>query len=151
MAGSTFVYVTFIRAKVEAVWSAFIKPDYVKKFWFDIDVETDWQVGSPWCIKFPDGRTADTGEILEFDPPRRLAIKWLNEWMPEMKAEGYALCVIEMEAVGDATKLTVTHSIDVENSKLIGAVSGGWPKILSNLKSLIETGEVVFSNKPQAA
>ena len=151
MAGSTFVYVTFIRATVEEVWSAFIKPEYVKKFWFDIDVETDWQVGSPWCIKYPDGRTTDSGEILEFDPPRRLAIKWLNEWMPEMKAEGYALCVIEVEAVGDAAKLTVTHSIDIENSKLIGAVSGGWPKILSNLKSLIETGEVVFPSKPQLA
>ena len=48
MAGSTFVYVTFIRTTVEEVWSAFTQPEYVKKFWFDIDVETDWRVGSPW-------------------------------------------------------------------------------------------------------
>jgi uncharacterized protein YndB with AHSA1/START domain len=148
MAGSTFVYVTFIRASVEQIWSAFTQPEMVKKFWFDIDVETDWRVGSPWCIKFPDGRVADAGEILEFDPPRRIAIKWRNEFMPELKAEGFSLCVIEVEPVGNAAKLTVTHSNEVENSKFIGAVSGGWPKILSNLKSLIETGELVLPNKP---
>lgn len=71
--------------------------------------------------------------------------------MPELKAEGYSQCVMEIEAVNDtATKLTVTHSIAVENSKLINAVSGGWPRILSNLKSLIETGEVVLPPKNKA-
>jgi hypothetical protein len=68
--------------------------------------------------------------------------------MPELRAEGYSLCVIEVEPVGDVAKLTVTHSSEVENSKLIAGVSGGWPKILSNLKSLIETGEAVLPNKP---
>lgn len=148
MAGSTFVYVTFIRTTVEEVWSAFIQPEQVKKFWFDVDLEADWQVGGSWRITLPDGRVADSGEILECDPPRRIAIKWRNEFMPEMKAEGYSLCVIEIEPAGDAAKLTVTHSSEVENSKFIGAVSGGWPKILSNLKSLIETGELVLPNKP---
>ncbi|MET0748737.1 MAG: SRPBCC family protein [Rhizobium sp.] len=148
MAGSTFVYVTFIRTTVENIWSAFTEPAFIKKFWFDVDVETSWQVGAPWCIKFPDGRTADSGEIIEFDPPHRMVIKWRNEFMPDLTAEGYSLCVIEVEAVGEAAKLTVTHSSTVENSKLIGAVSGGWPKILSNLKSLIETGELVLPNTP---
>ena len=64
MAGSKFVYVTFIKAPVEQVWEAFTEPAFIKKFWFGVDVETTWQVGSPWCIRFPDGRTADSGEML---------------------------------------------------------------------------------------
>jgi hypothetical protein len=61
--------------------------------------------------------------------------------MPEMKAEGYSRCTIEIEPAGDAVKLTVVHEIDKTGSKFIQAVSGGWPKILSGLKSLLETGK----------
>ena len=62
-----------------------------------------------------------------------------------MKAEGEGRCVIEIEAAGEAAKLTVTHSIGVENSKLIAGVSDGWPQILSNLKSLLETGATILT------
>ena len=78
-------------------------------------------------------------------------IKWRNEFRPELKAEGYAICTMELEPVADAVKLTITHSIDKPGSKFIEAVSGGWPKILSNLKSLLETGELVLVEKPAAA
>jgi uncharacterized protein YndB with AHSA1/START domain len=93
---------------------------------------------------FPDGRIADTGEVAEFDPPRRLVLKWRNEFKPELKAEGYARCLIELEPVSEAVKLTITHTMDRAESKFIQAVSGGWPRILSNLKSLLETGQVVL-------
>jgi uncharacterized protein YndB with AHSA1/START domain len=63
---------------------------------------------------------------------------------PELKAEGWSLCTMDLEASGEAVKLTVTHSIERENSKFIGAVSNGWPQILSNLKSLLETGITVL-------
>jgi len=86
-------------------------------------------------------------EIIGSHPPRRLVIKWLNEWKPELKAEGYSLCTFEIEALGNVTRLTVTHVIDKSPSKLIDAVSGGWPKILSNLKSLLETGQPVLVSK----
>jgi uncharacterized protein YndB with AHSA1/START domain len=92
---------------------------------------------------FPDGRVADTGEIVEVEPAKRLVLKWRNEFRPELKAEGYSQCVFQIEPVGNATKLSITHTIDVENAKFIDAVSGGWPRILSNLKSLLETGEVM--------
>jgi hypothetical protein len=72
-------------------------------------------------------------------------LKWRNEWRPELNAEGFSLCVFEIEADGDAVRLTVTHSIDQSPSKLIEAVSGGWPKILCNLKSLLETGNIVLT------
>ncbi|MDE3163617.1 MAG: SRPBCC domain-containing protein, partial [Acidobacteriota bacterium] len=91
------------------------------------------------------GRVADTGEILEFDQPKRMQLKWRNEFRPELKAEGFALCTIELEPVGAAVKLTITHSMERAGSKFIQAVSGGWPKILSNLKSLLETGQIVLT------
>ena len=147
MTGSKFVYVTFIRTAPEKLWSALTTPEFIRQYWFDMTHETDWKVGSPWKMLFPDGRIADMGEIAEFEPPRRLAIRWRNEFRPELKAEGWSRCVMELEPADGAVKLTVTHTIELENSKLIVAVSGGWPKILSNLKSLLETGEVAIESK----
>ena len=84
------------------------------------------------------------GEIVEADPPRRLVIRWQNQWKPELKAEGASLCTIELEPTGSAIKLSITHSIEQSRSKFIEAVSGGWPKIMSNLKPLLETGSVAL-------
>ena len=77
------------------------------------------------------------------------AARWRirTEFRPELKEEGYSRCTIELEPVGEAVKLTIVHTIDRPEAKLITAVSGGWPKILSNLKSLLETGEVVLKAK----
>jgi uncharacterized protein YndB with AHSA1/START domain len=72
-----------------------------------------------------------------------LVIRWQNQFKPELKAEGESLCTMELERSGTAVKLSITHTIEREPSKFIEAVSGGWPKILSNLKSLLETGSAV--------
>lgn len=143
-AASTFVYVTFIRTTPEQLWSALTSPEFTKQYWFGVHHETDWKAGSSWKLVFPDGRVADTGEIVEIDPPRHMVLRWRNEFRPELKAEGYSQCVIDVEPVGNAAKLTIMHSMDREDSKFIDAVSGGWPRILSNLKSLLETGEVAL-------
>jgi len=103
--------------------------------------DTDWKVGSRWEMKFADGRTCDAGEILEADRPKRLVIKWRNAFMPEFKAEGFARCTFEIEPTGELVKLTVVHEMDVPDSKLIASVSQGWPKVLSSMKSLLETGK----------
>jgi uncharacterized protein YndB with AHSA1/START domain len=147
MTGSTFVYVIYIRTTPDALWTALTSPEFTKKYWFGVHQETDWKLGSPWKLVLPDGRVADAGEILEIDPPKRLVLKWRNEFRPELKEEGYSRCAIELEPAGDAVKLSVTHSIDRENAKIIEAVSGGWPRILSNLKSLLETGDIIMPNK----
>ena len=81
-----FVYVTYIRTTPEKLWAALTNPQTIKKYWFGMTVETDFKVGSPWRLKFEDGRAADTGEILESDPPRQLVIRWRNEFKPELKA-----------------------------------------------------------------
>ena len=143
--GTSFVYVTFIRTTPDRLWSALSDPEFMKKYWFGMHQEAEWKPGAPWKLVFSDGRVADAGEVVEVDPPKRLVLKWRNEWKPEMKAEGYSRCVFEIEPVETAVKLTVTHSIDREPSIFIEAVSGGWPKILSNLKSLLETGEIALT------
>ena len=152
MSKPKFVYVTYIRTTPERVWTALTDPQTIKKFWFGITAESDFKAGSLWALKFEDGRTADTGEILEAEPPRRLVIRWRNEFKPELKAVGYTRCTMEIEMAdyypdfgGKAVKLTITHEAEAEEgAPMIEAVSGGWPKVLSNLKSLLETGDVAF-------
>jgi uncharacterized protein YndB with AHSA1/START domain len=151
MSNSTFVYVTYIKTTPERLWSALTDREFTRQYWLGAHCESDWKPGSPWKLAFEDGRVADSGEIVEADPPRRLAIKWRNQWSPELNAEGYSLCTFEIEIVpsdsGEAVKLSVIHSIDRPESAFIKAVSGGWPRILSNLKSLLETGSVVLPKK----
>lgn len=147
-AKSQFVYVTYIRTTPERLWAALTTPEFMQQYWRGAHAEAEWRRGGAWKLLFSDGRLADSGEIVEFEPPKRLAIRWRNEWKPEMKAEGWSLCTMEIEpSEGDAVKLTVTHSMERENSQFIGAVSSGWPQILSNLKSLLEIGAVVLGPK----
>lgn len=146
---STFVYVTYIRTTPEKLWEAVTSAEFTAKYWFGAHCESEWTPGSPWRLLYADGRLADAGEIVESVPPRRLVIKWRNEWNPEFKAEGYALCTMEIEPVADvavpAVKLSITHAMARADSPFIGAVSGGWPRILANLKSLLETGEILLN------
>lgn len=144
---SSFVYVTYIRTTPERLWSALISPEFARQYWRGAYPDAEWKVGGSWKLMFPDGRVGDAGEIVAFEPGKRLSICWRNEFMPEFKAEGWSLCTMEIEPAGEGVKLTVTHSMEREGSKFIGAVSDGWPQILSNLKSLLETGSVVLGPK----
>jgi uncharacterized protein YndB with AHSA1/START domain len=144
---SQFVYVTYIRTTPEKLWAALTTPEIMKDYWFGAVIETNWKAGSAWRMVHPDGRVSDGGEILEAVPGSLIVMKWRNEWRPELNAEGFAQCRIVLEPVGKVVKLTIEHSIERSPSKLIEAVSGGWPKILSNLKSLLETGSVVLTEK----
>ena len=139
-ATSSFVYIIYIRTTPEALWAALTTPDVMKKYWFGMNIETDWKVGSPWKLIFPDGRIADAGEVVEIEKPKRLVLRWRNEFRSELREEGYARCEMEIEQAGEVVRLTITHEIDSHGSKLIGAVSVGWPKILSSLKTLLESG-----------
>ncbi len=92
-------------------------------------------------MMIPDGRVADSGEVLEAEPHRKLVLKWRNEFKPELRAEGYSRMTYELEPEGKSVKLTVVHEMDKPGSKFIDGVSEGWPPILASLKSLLETGE----------
>jgi len=145
---SRFVYATYIRTTPTRLWEALTDPEFIRQYWFDTTVECDWKKGSPWKMVRADGSLTDSGEILESDPPRRMVIRWLNEWKPELKAEGPSRCTIELEPVDSAVKLTITHEIERPGSDFILAVSGGWPRIAANLKSLLETGEIAITSHP---
>lgn len=139
---SRFVYVTYIRTTPQKLWEALTRPEFTRQYWGGTTQESDWQVGSPWKIMIPDGRVGDSGEVLEVDLHRRLVLSWRNEFVPEMREEGYSRLTYELEPVEPASvKLTVIHEMDRDESRLIGAVSEGWPHILSSLKTLLETGQ----------
>ncbi|MEX3951223.1 SRPBCC family protein [Paraburkholderia sp. EG287B] len=141
---STFVYVTFIRTAPEALWTALTSREFTERYWFGMHHECDWQTGSSWSLRFADGRIADSGAVVEADPPRRLVLRWRNMFLAELHAEGDSLCTIDIEPVEHAVKLTITHHMARPGSIFIEKVSGGWPRILSNLKTLLETGEVLM-------
>jgi len=141
MSHDRFVYVTFIRTTPEKLWEALTTPAFHRQYWFGMHLESDFKPGSPWRMVFEDGSTADAGEVVEADPPRRLALSWRNEFRPELTAEGFSRASFDIEPTEGSVKLTVIHEIDRTGSKLIEAVSGGWPRILSSLKSLLETGQ----------
>jgi len=136
-----FIYVTYIRTTPEKLWKALIEPEFTRRFWCNTTQESEWKPGASWKILMPDERVADSGEVVEIEPNRRLVLKWRNEFRPELKAEGYSRMTYKLEKEGNSVKLTVIHEIEKEGSKFIEAVSSGWPHILASLKSLLETGE----------
>ena len=146
MARSTFVYVTYIRTTPEKLWGALTDVAFMKQYWFGTHCDSGWTAGSSWKHVSGDGQILDAGEIVEAEPPRRLVIRWQNQNKLELKAEGDSLCTMELEPSGTAVKLSITHTIEREPSKLMAALSGGWPKVISNLKSLLETGSTVLQD-----
>lgn len=140
---SKYVYVTYIRTTQEKLWDALINPEFQKRYWFGMHQESEWKKGSSWKMMFPDGRVADGGEVLEVERPTRIVLKWRNEFRPEIREEGFSRCTYSLEPAGDTVKLTILHEIDRDGSKLIEAISGGWPKVLASLKSMLETGEAL--------
>ncbi len=144
---SRFVYVTYIRSTPDKVWRALTEPEFTRQIWVETWQDCEWKVGSSWKLMIPDGRVGDSGEILEIDPPRKLVLSWRNEFRPELRPEGYSRLSYELEPEGDMVKLTLIHEIDLPDSKLIHAVSGGWPMIMASLKSLLETGESLAATR----
>lgn len=151
MSNTKFAYTTYIATTPGKLWSALTEAEFIAQYWFGCRCECDWTKGSSWKLFSPDGQLLDDGEILECDPPRRLVIRWQHQSKAELKAEGASICTMQIETFGSAVKLSITHTVDNEPSKLLEAVSGGWPKVLSNLKSLMEGGKVALDTPYPAA
>jgi uncharacterized protein YndB with AHSA1/START domain len=147
---STHVYVSYIRTTPEKLWQALTDPDFMKQYWFGMRGESEWRAGSPWKLVSSSGEVWDAGAIVEADPPKRLVIRWQHMMKPELKAEGDTICTMDIERGKDACKLTITHTSEREHAKVIEAVSGGWPQVISNLKSLLETGATTFKERFEA-
>jgi uncharacterized protein YndB with AHSA1/START domain len=139
MSKPEFVYVTYIETTPEKLWEALTDSEFSKRYWFGTEVRSDWKVGSPFAL-VTDGKTSDTGTVLEVDRPRLLSYTFKHELYENMR-EPATRVVFTIEPYGDLVKLTVTHEDFIEGSKLVGAISTGWPAILSGLKSMLETGK----------
>lgn len=146
MPGTTFVYVTYIRTTPEKLWAALTQPEFTKQYWAETWQESDWKVGSDWRLMIPDGRVGDIGRILEIDYPKKLVIEWSIDFQPDLKAEGPTRVTYLLEDAGSAVKLTLTQESGVPKSKIIEAMSQGWPHLFASLKTLLETGEPLIES-----
>ena len=144
-----FVYVTYINTTPEKLWDALTKPEFTRKYWFDTTVESEWKIGKPVQFRMRGELTGDQ-VLLQHEPPRLLSYTWhpLND--PGMAAEKPSRVTFEIEPVGgkpgtppQAVKLTVIHDDFPANSVVLPRISTGWPVVLSGLKSLLESGEVL--------
>jgi uncharacterized protein YndB with AHSA1/START domain len=141
MSKPEFVYVTYIRTTPEKLWQALTSSEFSRRYWFGTDLQSGWTIGSPFAL-VTGGKTTDVGKILEADPPRRLSYTFEHILNDDMRQEGASKVVFVLEPYGDLVKLTLTHE-GFTNIRLLAGISSGWPAILSNLKSLLETGDAL--------
>jgi uncharacterized protein YndB with AHSA1/START domain/DNA-binding transcriptional ArsR family regulator len=136
-----FVYVTYIESTPEDVWHALTDRDLTAEYWGHSNV-SDWRPGSAWEHLRTDGSgIADVrGTVLQVDAPRRLAVTF--DAPGEPPAEGPSRATFEIEPFHDIVRLTVTHE-NLADRDALEAVSTGWPAVMANLKSLLETGHVL--------
>jgi uncharacterized protein YndB with AHSA1/START domain len=140
--GMEKVFEIYIKTTPERLWEAITDPEIRSKYNFGARVSSDWGAGSRYEMSAMDGAMAlGEGQNLEFDPPRRLVQSMVALWSEDVKSEGTSRVTWEIEPIGDSCRLTVTHDQlrDDANDQLYG----GWPMILSGLKTWLETGELL--------
>jgi uncharacterized protein YndB with AHSA1/START domain/DNA-binding transcriptional ArsR family regulator len=150
----SFVYTTYIRTTPERLWEALTSPTFTKRYW-NASFETDWKPGSEMVWNNRGVRIADPAQVvLEAEPYRRLSYTW-HTFTPELaqaigaSEEVFALAAseprskvtFEIEPAGSAVQLRVIHDGLAPGGKAVELIDGGWPRVLSALKTLLETGE----------
>jgi uncharacterized protein YndB with AHSA1/START domain/DNA-binding transcriptional ArsR family regulator len=163
MSETEFVYSTYIRTTPEQLWRALTESEFTLRYWGSA-LHSDWRVGSPvlWQ-RGPDGEPEDLGQVvLESDRPRRLSYTWhgfqaehaeffgwSEQRLAELQKERRSKVTFDIEPAGHHVKLTVTHDDFDAGSVMLQAISGklppsgGWPELLADLKSLLETGQAI--------
>lgn len=156
MSDTEFVYTTYIKTTPEKLWQALTDPAFTSRYW-GATFDTDWRQGSEMVWKQGNWVGKDPEQVvLESDPPRRLSYTWhtigpefaaefgmdaaeLAEWSAEPRSK----VTFEIEPQGEVVKLTVVHDGFAPGSRVLEGIQGGWPAILSGLKTLLETGDVL--------
>jgi uncharacterized protein YndB with AHSA1/START domain len=164
----SFVYTTFIRSTPERVWQALTDPAFTERYW-GVAFDSDWKPGSPFTVRQWGLTIADPGQVvLESEPYRRLAYTWHTftpewqeqaaervgfgkEFLERVAAEPRSKVAFEIDDLGPFVKFTVIHDGFEPGSEVFETVSQGWPHILSNLKTLLETGDTLLSSQAGAA
>lgn len=142
-----FVYVTYIATTPEKAWQALVDGEMTRQYW-DHDNVSDWKSGSAWEHRRIDaaGGADIVGEVIESDPPRRLVMSWAAPADAADKSR-HSRVAIDIEAIGDAIRLSVTHDELEAGSEMLKSISGGWPRVLSSMKSFLETGRPLVTWK----
>ncbi len=134
------VFEIYVKTTPERLWQAIVDPELRAKYNFGVGVRSDWTAGSRYESVHPRaGMAIAAGENLEVDPPRKLVQSFEALWDEDVKAEGVSRVTWEIEQVEDSCRLTVIHDQLREGAN--NQLYGGWPMILSGLKTLLETGE----------
>ena len=161
----SFVYSTYIRTTPERLWQALTDPAFTERYW-GLAFDTDWKPGSSMTLRQWGLTIADPEQIvLESEPYRRLSYTWHTftpewrrmareqvgfdqEFLDRIAAEPRSKATFEIEPLGELVKLTVIHDGFEPGSEVLPAISQGWPHIVSNLKTLLETGELLPTPPP---
>lgn len=135
------VYTTYIKTTPEKLWAAITTPEFTRQYWGGNVNVSDWKKGSAWTHESATDKTLHMvgGEVLEINPPKRLVLSWVN---PEDKKD-VSRVSFDIEVVHDLVKLVVVHDEFKSGSAMPEKVSGGWPLVLSSLKSYLETGKPI--------
>lgn len=139
--GTMTVFEIYIKTTPERLWEAIVDPEARAKYSFGVGVESDWTAGSEYRAGIPGVIEISAGENLVVEPPRRLVQTFRALWSEGVRAEGASRVTWEIEPVGDSCQLRVTHDQLGEGAS--SELYGGWPMILSGLKTLLESGEML--------
>jgi uncharacterized protein YndB with AHSA1/START domain len=137
----TAVFEIYIKTSPEKLWAAITDPEQRAKYSFGVQVHSDWTPGSSYRSVVPGAVEIAEGENLVVEPPRLLVQSFTALWSDDVKAQGTTRVTWEIEQVGDSCRLTVVHDQLPETAN--AELYGGWPMILSGLKTLLETGELL--------
>jgi uncharacterized protein YndB with AHSA1/START domain len=139
MKKNQLVYVTFIRTTPKKLWDAITKPEFARQYWAGHENISDWKKGSKWqhVMKGKKDAVRIIGEVLECKPPKRLVLTWIDPDDPSEKSR----VTFEIERLKDVVSLRVIHAGLTPRSGMEKGVSWGWPRVLSSMKSFLETGE----------
>ena len=139
--GTMNLFEIYIRTTPERLWEAIVDPDQRARYSFGVRVDSDFSPGSEYRSGVPGVVEIAAGENLEVDPPRRLVQSFRALWSDDVAAAGESRVIWEIEPVGSSCRLRVTH--DHLGADASSELYGGWPMILSGLKTLLETGELL--------
>ena len=133
---SDFIYTTYIKTTPEKVWQAITNPEFARQYWVNENI-SDWKKGSEWKHVTTEGSVKVVGKILESNPPKRLVMTWAA---PENKADESQVA-FDLAVVDDLVRLDVVHT--KLSADMGSKVSGGWPLVLSSMKTFLETGKAL--------
>lgn len=147
MNNSTFVYATYIAASPEKLWQALTNGDFTKKYWFERNLKSDWKEGSEVTFMDEEGKVTDHGVVLKSEPYKLLSYTF--QWVDDSTAnENPSIVTFQLKELDSTVKLTLKHenlpsTAFLDESEGFHGINNGWPAILSNLKSLLETGHTL--------